>query len=99
MEWFFAQALPDGFDRSDPALSPALHDRLSDLAPAVIVTAGFDPLRDQGNAYAAALRGAGVHVIDRCEDSMSHSFLAFGGLSPAAHGAISRVISDINSLL
>ena len=99
LEWFFSQALPNGFDRSDPALSPALHERLGDVAPAVIVTAGFDPLRDQGNAYAAALRDAGVNVIDRCEDSMSHSFLAFGGLSPAAHAAIGRVISDINSLL
>jgi acetyl esterase len=99
LEWFFSQALPNGFDRSDPALSPAFHERLGDVAPAVIVTAGFDPLRDQGNAYAAALRDAGVNVIDRCEDSLSHSFLAFGGLSPAAHAAIGRVISDINSLL
>lgn len=98
MEWFYEQALPDGFDRADPRLSPALAPNLAGLPPAVVVTAGFDPLRDQGMAYALALRSAGVEVIDRCEDALSHSFLAMGGLTPAARAASRRIVDDISRL-
>lgn len=95
MEWFFRHALPAGFDRSDPSLSPALADELGGVAPATVVTAGFDPLRDQGLAFALALRAAGVDVVDRCEDSLTHSFLAFGGITPEARAATDRLIADI----
>lgn len=95
MEWFYEHALPDGLDRSDPALSPALAPELGDVAPAIVVTAGFDPLRDQGMEFALELRAAGVEVSDRCEDSLTHSFLAFGGITPEARAAADRLIADI----
>ncbi len=99
MAWFRSHFLQEGADLADPALSPALAPNLAGLPPAIVVTAGFDPLRDQGLAYALALRAAGVHVIDRCEDSLSHSFLSFGGLVPDAAAAQGRIIDDLRSLL
>ncbi|MFK7919739.1 MAG: alpha/beta hydrolase [Ilumatobacter sp.] len=99
MDWFFEHALPDGFDRSDPSLSPALADNVGGVPPAIVVTAGFDPLRDQGMAFATALRAAGVEVTDRCEDSLTHSFLAFGAITPEARAATDRIIADIASHL
>jgi acetyl esterase len=84
MEWFAAQYLgPDG-DPADPRASPIRAEDLSGLAPAVIVTAGFDPLVDQGEAYAKRLRDAGGHVVYRCYDSLAHAFTAFTGAIPAA---------------
>jgi cation diffusion facilitator CzcD-associated flavoprotein CzcO/acetyl esterase/lipase len=61
MGWFWDH-YADPSDRSDPMASPLLAESLADLPPAAIFTAEFDPLRDEGNAYAAALAGAGVDV-------------------------------------
>jgi acetyl esterase/lipase len=84
MEWFAAQYLgPDG-DPTDPRASPIRAESLEGLAPAVVITAGFDPLVDQGEAYAKRLRDAGVHVVYRCYDSLAHAFTAFTGVVPAA---------------
>ena len=95
MEWFQSHSLPDGFDPTDPSMSPGLVSELGDVAPAIVVTAGFDPLRDQGMAFAVALRDTGVEVMDRCEDSLCHSFLALDGIVPEAAAATGRIIDDI----
>lgn len=87
MSWFMSHYLPAGADRRDVRLSPALAPDLSGLAPALVYTAGFDPLADQGAAYAQALRAAGVPVTFRCFDSLAHGFTAFTGAIPAADAA------------
>jgi acetyl esterase len=84
MEWFMSHYLGPGADPGDLRASPIRTPDLSDLAPAVIATAGFDPLVDQGEAYAKRLRDAGVPVIYRCYDGLAHAFTAFTGAAPAA---------------
>jgi len=84
MDWFAAQYLGAGGDPTDPRASPLCAQDLSGLAPAIVVTAGFDPLVDQGEAYAKRLRDAGVPVVYRCYDGLAHAFTAFTGAAPAA---------------
>jgi acetyl esterase len=87
INWYRDHYTPDPAVRSDPMVSPLLAKDLSGLAPAHIVTAGFDPLRDEGNEYAALLAAAGVPVTHVCEPGMVHGFaniLALGGETRAA---------------
>ena len=94
MQWFMGHYLSPGDDPADVRLSPIRQKDLSGLAPAVIVTAGFDPLVDQGEAYAKRLRDAGVPVTFRCYDSLAHAFVAFTGVVPCADVA-SREIAGL----
>ena len=98
MDWFMDHYLPDGQSRADLRISPALETaRLDGLPPAVIATAGFDPLVDDGAAYAKLLEGAGVATDYVCFDSLAHGFTAFMGASPAARTAcedIARRLAD-----
>ena len=87
MQWFMAQYLPDEFDRANVLLSPAQETRLEGLPPAIIATAGFDPLVDDGAAYAKKLEAAGVSVQFKCYDSLAHGFTAFTEVVPAARDA------------
>jgi len=75
MKWTFQQYLPDSFDRADPYLFPLRAADLSGLPAALIVTAEFDPLRDEGRAYAERLRAAGVAVEHLHLDDQMHGFL------------------------
>ena len=77
-------------DPADPRLSPLRNTDLTGLAPAVIATAGFDALVDQGEAYARALRDAGVAVTYRCYDALPHGFIAFG-VVPGAQAALRQI--------
>jgi acetyl esterase/lipase len=97
--FFAALALPDPSAGRDVRASPGLADELWGLAPAVVVTAGFDPLRDEGNRYAAALEKAGIRVINRTESSLTHSFTAFGGISKEARRAVDRLTDDVAGVL
>jgi acetyl esterase len=74
MDWYRDQYAPDPATWDDPRVSPLLADDHAGLAPALVVTAGFDPLRDDGEAYADKLREAGVPVTYRCYDDMIHAF-------------------------
>lgn len=92
IDWFEAQYLGrSDVDRTDPRVSPLLAESLAGLAPALIAVAGFDPLRDEGESYAAALRAAGVPVDFRCMGSLCHAFMntfQLGGGSAAATGEL-----------
>ncbi|MET0189226.1 MAG: alpha/beta hydrolase, partial [Pseudonocardia sediminis] len=84
MEWFtgFYQSGPD--DGMDPRMSPLRAKDLSGLPPALVVTAEFDPLRDQGAAYAAKLTEAGVAAEHLPVDGLFHGFIQMAGvLDPA----------------
>jgi acetyl esterase len=81
-------------DLSDPRLSPLMGDPTG-VAPAAVVTAGFDPLHDEGEAYADSLREAGVPVEYWCEDGLVHAFANMGGLGRSAPAAIGRIASAL----
>ena len=89
--WFMEQYLPEGVDPADPRISPLRAADLSGLAPAVVVTAGFDPVVDQGEAYARGLRKSGVPTAYRCYDSLIHCFTAYTGVAPAADVACREI--------
>lgn len=98
MEWFLQQYLTETVDLTDPELSP-LHGSLAGLPPAVVVTAEFDPLRDEGIAYADALAAAGVPVVQKTYPGMIHGFMDMGGWSPAAQDALDESIAMFAELL
>jgi len=91
MDWFIGHYLGPDSDPAAPRLSPLKEKNLKGLAPAVIATAGFDLLVDQGEAYARRLKDAGVPVRYRCYDSLSHAFTAFTGAVPAADAACREI--------
>jgi acetyl esterase len=88
LDWFYDLYLPDPGLAADPQVSPRLAADLRELAPALVLTAGFDPLRDEGQGYAAALREAGVAVEHRCHERLIHGFCSLGGVIPAARAAV-----------
>jgi acetyl esterase len=81
MELSRAFYLPDPTDWTDGRASPLLAEDHRGAAPALVVTAGFDPLRDDGEHYADVLRDAGVPVEYRCYDDQVHGFMGMGILS------------------
>lgn len=80
MKWFWSHYLREQTHGGNPYASPFEAKNLSGIPPALIITAGFDPLRDEGEAYAARLQGAGVSTRLIRYDSMVHGFLDFTDL-------------------
>ncbi len=78
-------------DPAEARISPLKASDFSGLATAIVVTAGFDPLVDQGEAYARRLRGAGTPLVYRCYDHLVHGFAAFTGAVPAADVACREI--------
>lgn len=91
MNWFMDQYLPDGTDKTDPLLCPGLEPDLEGLPPAIIATAGFDVLADDGASYARKLEQAGVEVNYKCYDRLAHGFTAFIGVIPTARKACEEI--------
>lgn len=83
----------------DPVISPLLTEDLSGLPPALVFTAGFDPLRDEGNRYAAAMKEAGVLVDLREERSLIHGFANFFPLGGGSATATTAMISAVRAHL
>lgn len=92
MDWFDANYLgPERGNASDPRASPLLAEDLSGLAPALVVTAAFDPLRDDGEEYARALQAAGTPATLRRFPGFIHAFIAAAGVSRACHDAVVEI--------
>jgi acetyl esterase len=88
-----------GLAADDARVSPLKAANLSGLAPALVVTAGFDPLRDEGNEYAAALRSAGVTVDHRQFDALTHGFAGYASFGGGSADATRATISAIRAHL
>ena len=88
MEWFENHYLPPGVDRGDPRVALLNASDLSGLPPAYVATAGFDPLRDEGEAFAARLREAGVPVALRRHPGLVHTFANLAAICPTARAAM-----------
>jgi acetyl esterase/lipase len=100
MDWFHAQYLRNsGMDPTDPRVSPLLAPSLSGLAPALIAVAGFDPLRDEGQSYAAALRAAGTAVDLRYLGSLTHGFANLFQLGGDSAVGTSELVSALRAHL
>jgi len=94
IRWFRAQYL-GAADPKDPRASPWFAPDVAGAPPAIVVTAGFDPLRDEGNAYAERLREVGVPVVARTETALFHGFLHTSGAIPESARAIDRLCADL----
>jgi acetyl esterase/lipase len=99
MEWSLRHVCPAGTDLADPRISPLRSAELAGLPPAHIHTAEFDPLRDEGEAYADRLARAGVKVRYRCHDGMIHHFYGLGGVIPYARVAMTEIGAAIGHAL
>ena len=95
----FAADYAAAHDRRDPRLSPLLATDLSSLAPAMVVTAAFDVLRDNAEAYARARREAGVPVVLRRVPRLSHGFLNAVGINQAAREAGVGIATAFRTML
>ena len=92
MAYFEKHYLRTAEDRQNILVSPLLANDLKGLPPALVVTAGFDPLCDQGKAYADRLKEAGVDVTYYCYEDMIHGFFGFGGRIDKGKDLVERVV-------
>ncbi|MBV16449.1 MAG: lipase [Thalassospira sp.] len=103
MDWFWNQYLPEGIDRTDPKITPihATSEQLSGQAPALVITAENDVLRDEGEAYARKLSQAGVDVTVTRYNGTIHDFVMLNVLAdtPAAKGAIAQAGQYLHTAL
>jgi acetyl esterase len=100
MDWFRAQYLPDpAAQAKDVRASPMAQTDLRGLPPALVVTAGHDPLRDEGKAYADRLAAAGVPVEYRCFDGTIHAFVSFAAIIPTGLEALAFVATRMRAAL
>lgn len=102
MEWFVDHYLGAGREHGDPAspaVSPLRVDDLAGVAPAQVLTAEYDPLRDDGDAYAARLAEAGVPVDHVPHPGLVHGFFGMGALAPAADAAVTAAIDRLRAAL
>src|SRR3954466_9888240 len=99
MEWFAGHYLDDASHGTDWRVSPLRANTLAGLAPAIICTAWFDPLRDEGKAYADALQAAGVATRYYDGPGLIHGYFGLGEASEMARGEAQRARADFKARL
>ncbi len=99
IDWFAAHYMPNPADRSDPRASPLFAADCAGLPAALIVTAGFDPLRDEGAAYGEKLRAAGIAAEAVCYGGMVHGFMGLPGFFDTARVALDHAAGALRRAL
>jgi acetyl esterase len=99
MEWFYQQYLPDGTARGTGAEADLTRADIAGVAPAIVATAEFDPLRDEGAAYAARLRDAGVPAEYVPGPGLIHGFAGFLGVVDAAEANLATILASLGRLM
>lgn len=99
MKWFTDCYLRSAADRTDPRVSPLVAPDVSKLPPAWVMTAGFDPLRDEGAAYAQKLAAAGVAVKHDNYPGLFHGVISMTGIIPQARAALTDGIAELRKHL
>ncbi|MBV8701043.1 MAG: alpha/beta hydrolase fold domain-containing protein, partial [Bradyrhizobium sp.] len=99
MEWFCGHYLADRADGADWRVSPLRAENVAGVAPAVVCTAWFDPLRDEGVAYAKALAAAGVAATHHQGFGLIHGYFGLGEACDTARAEAQRVRADFKKLL
>jgi acetyl esterase len=99
MEWFSRKYRAEAYGTPDVTADPGLEKDLADLPPALIVTAGFDPLRDEAEDYASRLLAAGVPTTLRRFEGLVHGFIHMLAVSRACRAAVVSVASDLRAAL
>ncbi|GLW07065.1 acetylhydrolase [Microtetraspora sp. NBRC 13810] len=97
--WCFGNYLSGGGDPHDARVSPLRAPDLAGAPPAIVVTADYDPLRDEGEAYADALDAAGVPVVRHRLPGLIHGSLDMLGVSPTARQALTGIAASLASML
>jgi acetyl esterase len=99
MAWFWQHYIRDPAERRDPRASPLLAPSLAGAPPAFILTAENDPLRDEGEAYAAALRRDGVSVVCKRYAGQIHGFVTLIGMFDGGAAALADIAAFIDARL
>jgi acetyl esterase len=99
MIWFWDHYVPDEARRSEPAASPLRAATLAGLPPAIVLTAEYDPLRDEGEAYADRLSADGVPVARRRFAGQMHGFVALPNVLPGSADAIAYLAAELGAAL
>lgn len=99
LRWCVRNYLPAGADPADPQISPALRTDLASLPATVLAVAQYDPLRDQGTAYARALQAASVPVTVHSGPGLIHGCFDMLGVTAAARDEIDRVLCSVREAL
>jgi acetyl esterase len=94
IDWFFDHYFGTAWPFTDPRAIPALYEDYTGLPPALIITAGHDPLRDEGADYAATLKAAGVPVEYECYEGTVHGFMNMGRVLRNAHGSARKRLAN-----
>jgi acetyl esterase len=98
MDWFYRHYLGPN-DKTNPLACPALAKNLANLPPALVLTAEVDPLRDEGEAYAEAMRKAGVKVKLKRYEGVCHGFFSMGAMIDAGKRAVAEAAGELRTAI